>query len=176
MNDLLPPSATTQERALALSSARVSDVPCPIKSLWNPDTCPLHVLPWLAWALSVETWDASWPEFKKRAVVKSAISTAKTKGTRQAVADALNAIGVAVNVQEWFARTPQGAPHTFKIQIVAQDASLAAQALMVSEINRTKPLRAHYEIEFGVASSLPIGVVSIFRPAVFTRLDGAASF
>ena len=68
MNDLLPPSATKQERALALATSRVSDVPLPIRTLWNPDTCPLELLPWLAWALSVDTWDPNWSESIKRAV------------------------------------------------------------------------------------------------------------
>jgi phage tail P2-like protein len=126
--------------------------------------------------MSVDTWDTNWPEFKKRAVIKSAISTARSKGTRQAVTDALNSIGVAVNIQEWFNRTPAGDPHTFKIQIVAQDASLEAQAFMINEINRTKPLRSHYEIELGLASAMQIGVVSVLRPTVFTRLDGRTNY
>jgi phage tail P2-like protein len=176
MNDLLPPSATQEERALAMSAGRVSDVANPLRSLWNPETCPLHILPWLAWAMSVETWDTNWAEYKKREVIKNAIVTAMTKGTSQSVTDALNSIGVAVTMQEWFNQTPPAAPHTFKVRIASQDASFEAQAFMVNEINRTKPLRAHYLIEFGVTSSMQIGVIGILRPTVFTRLDGQTNY
>lgn len=176
MNDLLPPSATKQERALALSTARISDVPTPLRPLWNPDTCPVDLLPWLAWSLSVDTWSPTWSESTKRAVVRAAIATAKAKGTKKAVTDALSAIGAAVVMTEWFEKSPEGDPHTFTISIVAQDTSLEAQTLMVSEINRTKPLRSHYEIVFGTAATAPFNVVSLGRVAVFTRLDGRTTY
>lgn len=176
MNDLLPPSATSQERAIALSAGRVSDVQSPLRQLWNPDTCPIDILPWLAWALSVDTWNPNWAEVTKRAVVKSAIATAKYKGTKKAVADALSAIGAGVVMTEWFEKDPVGDPHTFTINIVASDTSLEAQEIMVSEIDRTKPLRSHYDIVFGVATEGSINIVGVLRPAVFTRLDGAATY
>lgn len=176
MNDLLPPSATSQERALALATARVSDVPSPLRQLWNPDTCPIEILPWLAWALSVDTWNPNWEEFTKRAVVSTAISTARIKGTRKAVSDALNALGAGVVLVEWFEKTPTGTPHTFTINIVAQDTSLEAQASMVSEIERTKPLRSHYDIVFGVAGMGEINLCGALRPAVYTRLDGGTTY
>ncbi len=176
MNDLLPPSATSQERSIALSAGRVSDVPSPIRPLWNPDTCPIDILPWLAWALSVDTWDSNWSEVTKRAVVRSAVETARYKGTRKAVADALAALGAGVVMVEWFDKDPVGDPHTFTINIVAQDTSIEMQAAMVSEIDRTKPLRSHYDIVFGVATEGSINICGVLRPGVFTRLDGAATY
>lgn len=176
MNDLLPPSATKQERSLALSTARISDVPTPLRPLWNPDTCPVDLLPWLAWSLSVDTWSPTWSETTKRAVVRSAIATAKTKGTKKAVTDALSAIGAGVVMTEWFEKSPEGDPHTFTINIVAQDTGLEAQALMVSEIERTKPLRSHYDIIFGVTGTGPFNIVTLGRCAVFVRLDGQATY
>jgi phage tail P2-like protein len=161
---------------MALAAARVSDVPSPLRPLWNPDTCPLDLLPWLAWSLSVDTWSPSWSETTKRAVVRSAIETARRKGTKKAVTDALNAIGAGAVMTEWFDKTPVGTPHTFTISIVAQDASVEAQALMVSEINRTKPLRSHYDIVFGVAGTGPFNIVPLGRCAVFVRLDGQATY
>lgn len=161
---------------MALATARVSNVPSPLRPLWNPDTCPVDILPWLAWALSVDTWNPDWPEFTKRAVVRTAISTARQKGTKKAVSDALNAIGAGAVMVEWFEKSPVGDPHTFTINIVAQDTSLQAQALMVSEINRTKPLRSHYDIVFGAATQGSINIVSLARVAVFTRLDGRTTY
>jgi phage tail P2-like protein len=176
MNNLLPPSATKQERDMALATARVSNVPSPLRSLWDPNTCPLDLLPWLAWALSVDTWNPEWPELTKRAVVRTAITTARVKGTKKSVVDALNAIGAGAVMTEWFERSPAGTPHTFRVTIVAQDTSLEAQALMTSAINRTKPLRSHYDIVFGAATSGTINIVSICRLAVFTRLDGQTTY
>jgi len=176
MNDLLPPSATKQERDMALATSRVSNVASPLRPLWNPDTCPLDILPWLAWALSVDTWSPSWSEVTKRAVVRTAIETARRKGTKKAVTDALNAIGAGAVMTEWFDKSPVGTPHTFTISLVAQDTSVEAQALMVSEINRTKPLRSHYDIVFGVSTTGPFNIVSLGRVAVFTRLDGQATY
>lgn len=176
MNSLLPPNATTSERSLALTTARVSDVPSPIRPLWNPDECPLELLPWLAWALSVDTWDAAWPESVKRAVVRNAVQTARLKGTKSAVSSALAALGAGTVLVEWFEKSPAGTPHTFTINIVSADVSLAMQAAIASEINRTKPLRSHYDIVFGVATGADINVVSILRATVFTRLDGGATY
>jgi phage tail P2-like protein len=175
-NDLLPPSATKQERDMALATARVSNVPSPLRSLWDPNTCPLELLPWLAWALSVDTWNPEWPELTKRAVVRMAITTARVKGTKKSVVDALNAIGSGAVMTEWFERSPAGTPHTFRVTIVAQDTSLEAQALMTSEINRTKPLRSHYDIVFGASGESSLNIVGVLRPAVFVRLDGGSIY
>jgi phage tail P2-like protein len=106
--NLLPSNSTPAERAIAESIARVSDVPVPIRDTWNPETCPVELLPWLAWTLSVEAWDASWEDFRKRAVIKSAVDTARTKGTRMAVSEALAALGASVVMTEWFELDPPG--------------------------------------------------------------------
>ena len=53
--DLLPANATPLERALAETTARLSDVAVPIRDLWSPENCPTELLPWLAWALSVDS-------------------------------------------------------------------------------------------------------------------------
>ncbi len=176
MNDLLPPNATKQERDMANATSRISNVPSPLRPLWNPDTCPVDLLPWLAWALSVDVWVPTWTETTKRAVVRTAVDTARRKGTKQAVTDALDAIGAGVVITEWFEKSPVGTPHTFTISIVAQDTSLEAQAVMVQEINRTKPLRSHYDIIFGTAGTASLNIVSLGRVAVFTRLDGQATY
>lgn len=176
MSDLLPPNATTQERSLALSAGRVSAVPSPLRDLWNPATCPIEILPWLAWTLSVDTWDSTWPENIKRAVVASSVEVARLKGTRKAVSEALRSLGAGTVLVEWFQKSPVGTPHTFTVNIVSADVSLAMQAAMVSEIDRTKPLRSHYDIVFGVATEGSINVVGVLRPAVFVRLDGGATY
>lgn len=78
---LLPGNATPFERAGAGTVARLSDVPTPIEQLWRPWDCREDLLPWLAWALSVDVWDDDWPEERKRSVVARAIALHRIKGT-----------------------------------------------------------------------------------------------
>lgn len=93
VNSLLPHNATPQEVALELTTARVGAVDVPIRDLWNPDTCPTAHLPWLAWALSVDSWEAAWPEEVKRQALRRSVAVHRRKGTPAAVREALEAVG-----------------------------------------------------------------------------------
>jgi phage tail P2-like protein len=93
MNSLLPPNATPQETAIEAATARIAEVPVPNAALWNPATCPAALLPWLAWALSVDDWDGTWPEERQRAVISASVAVHRRKGTRGAVVAALAAAG-----------------------------------------------------------------------------------
>lgn len=67
---LLPSNASAYE--LAHSDVSGARRPLPawlIKSVWNPWTCPLDLLPYLAAGLGLEIWRDSWPEARKREVV-----------------------------------------------------------------------------------------------------------
>jgi len=173
---VLPSNSTPAERALADSIARISAVPVPIRDTWNPETCPAHLLPWLAWTLSVEAWDTSWEEFRKRAVIKSAVETARTKGTRMAVAEALSALGASVVMTEWFETEPPGIPHTFTIDIVGNTTTIEMQNTMASEVDRTKPLRSHVAINWGIEFEGSVNVVGVLRVGSLERIDGVAEF
>ncbi len=153
-HSLLPPNRTPAEEATELTCARMSDLPVAIGDLWNPDACPADLLPWLAWALSVEEWAAAWSEEHKRAVVRRAIRVHRLKGTRRAVELALDALGFSIDLVEWF---EEGAPeHTFRLDAFAPDIFDAGQALdagLVATITRlveaTKPARAHWSLRVG---------------------------
>jgi phage tail P2-like protein len=102
---LLPPNATPQEAAIDLASARIGDVPVPLDRLWNPLTCPESALPWLAWALSVDEWDAGWPEDRRRATIAQAVFVHRRKGTLASVRAALSAAGLGTaTITENFGR------------------------------------------------------------------------
>lgn len=116
-NDLLPHNASPQERALSAVAVRLSDVPVLVRESWNPDTCPAALLPWLAWAYSVDEWDSSWTEAEKREVIKSSLYVHKRKGTIRAIDRALSPLGYLIDVQEWWEETPQATPYTFKVVI-----------------------------------------------------------
>jgi len=122
---LLPPSASKLERALEQSFKESLDgISIPIRSLWNPDTCPLSVLPWLAWAFSVDSWEPSWTEAQQRSIVKNSLIIHKYKGTIGAVKRALDSIGYQWEIVEWWQDTPKGDPYTFRIDIHVRDRAI----------------------------------------------------
>lgn len=145
MSSLLPNNATTFEDSLSESIARISDVPTPARTVWNADDCPADLLPWLAWAFSVDFWDASWSDDQKRASIKTAVSVQRYKGTIGAVKQALAALGYAVTITEWFEQDPPGDPYTFDVNVDMSQtgADLAGLQKIISYINVTKNLRSH---------------------------------
>lgn len=91
---LLPANATSSERAIeTVIAERTAGIDAPISKLWNADTCPEELLPWMAWALSVETWDHDWSEDAKREVLRKSIQVHRLKGTVQSVQGALKSAG-----------------------------------------------------------------------------------
>jgi phage tail P2-like protein len=90
---LLPDNATPQEIALDMATARLGDVPVDIRTVMTPSDCPAPLLPWLAWALSVDEWDAAWTEETKRVAIAASIGVHQRKGTRAAVRAAIDAAG-----------------------------------------------------------------------------------
>lgn len=144
-SELLPPNSTAQERAIADVTARDSVVPVPIRETWDPDSCPVEVLPWLAWAFSVDTWDAAWSEQEKRAAIRSAVAVHKYKGTIGAVREALAGFDIAIGVQEWFNQLPTGDPYTFLITLELDQRGLDINDLQSIHrvIQAAKNLRSH---------------------------------
>ena len=112
MIDLLPPNATKQERDLSNVVQTIAEVEVPIDKLWKPLECPIDVLSFLAWALSVDDWDTNWTETQKRNVVNNSVEVHRHKGTFGAVRKALEALGYDVVINE-----NTGVPFTFRIAI-----------------------------------------------------------
>ena len=145
MSDLLPYNATDQERALAETTARISNVPVVVREVWNPDTCPSNVLPWLAWAFSVDDWDSNWTDEQKRRVIKESVYSQRIKGTTGAVTRQLAALGYQIQILEWFQQTPQGAPYTFDVYITGDQYPLTPKDFnkVLEVIDTNKNLRSH---------------------------------
>jgi len=100
---ILPPNATDLERNLEQSATRTMEqLPVPIRDLWNPDTCPLHLLPWLAWALDVEQWQSDWAESIQRAAIKASFEVHNRMGTAGGLRLALESLGYSyVHITEY---------------------------------------------------------------------------
>lgn len=141
----LPPNATALERALAATMASVLDlVPLRAREVWDMDTCPAELLPWLAWTYGVDAWDDQWTEEQKRKVIKSSVSVHRYKGTIGAVKDAIGALGLDAQVQEWFNQVPPGDPYTFKLIINAQQVGISQLQFMrlLETVNSARNLRS----------------------------------
>ncbi|SUW63505.1 Bacteriophage P2-related tail formation protein [Buttiauxella agrestis] len=112
---LLPVGSSPLELAAAKACAELTRVPVPLRQLWNPETCPAPLLPYLAWALSVDRWDETWPVDIKRGVIKAAKYLHKHKGTIGAIRRVVEPLGYLINVTEWW--QTNDAPGTFRLDI-----------------------------------------------------------
>lgn len=145
MSELLPHNATGFETALDDVTARIGAVPVRVRDVWDPDTCPENVLPWLAWALSIDQWNTAWTAQQKRDAIKAAILVQKVKGTIGAVRAGLSAIDLDTRVVEWHREQTPGAPYTYRLLIdaSANAATLAEILEALDTIERVKSLRSH---------------------------------
>lgn len=174
MTPLLPPNASNLEKALACA-VQTPATGVPLASLWNPDTCPAALLPWLAWQLGVDNWSDAWSEAARRERIRTAMDIHRHKGTRGAVLAGMTALGSDATVIEWWQTEPPGAPHTFAIDILVDDLpaeQLTADYLVTlqREVNRTKPLRSHVTFGQRATCAAAIGVFAVARPCLFRRL------
>lgn len=101
-NSLLPPSASNFMRCAEAVGTRITDIPVDLNTLWSPDTCPVHLLPYLARAFSVDRWDRNWPEETKRQVIRDAWLIHRHKGTISALRRAVEPLGYLIEVKEWW--------------------------------------------------------------------------
>lgn len=142
---LLPGNASELERLAAEALAQIERVPVPIRDLWNPDTCPVALLPYLAWAFSVDRWSQSWPESAKRAAIRAAYFIHAHKGTIGALRRVVEPLGYLIEVREWWEEVPLGVPGTFRLLIGVLDSGITEE--MYQEltwlIDDAKPLTRH---------------------------------
>ena len=130
-SSLLPSSATPLERAIADVTDRVTALPVDvIRTLWDPWTCPVDLLPWLAWTLSVDDWSASWTEQQRRATIAASIEVHRHKGTIGALRRSLSALGYEITITE-----NVDGPYTFRLTINANNTPLT-DAEAYAEVTR----------------------------------------
>lgn len=140
---LLPVGSSTLEVAAAKAASEIARVPVPLRTLWNPDTCPLKLLPYLAWAFSVDRWDSEWPEEAKREVVRNAWFVHAHKGTIGAVRRVIEPLGYLINVTEWWETNDP--PGTFRLDVGVLESGITEA--MYNEMERliadAKPVSRH---------------------------------
>lgn len=140
---LLPPSVSNFMRSAEAGTQRVTNIPVDLRKLWTPDECPLALLPYLAWALSVDRWDKNWSEQVKRQVIKSAWVIHRQKATIAALYRAVEPLGYVIKVTEWW--EVDDPPGTFRMDIGVLESGISEE--MYFELERliadAKPTSRH---------------------------------
>jgi phage tail P2-like protein len=162
-NSLLPPGSSVLERRLAQACGGISGLNVPLRDLWNPDTCPVNFLPYLAWAFSVDRWDESWTESVKRKVVKDAFYIHQHKGTISAIRRVVEPLGYLIRVIEWWKTNDE--PGTFRLDVGVLDTGITEE--MYHELERViadaKPCSRHLiglSITLDANGTVPVAVAS----------------
>lgn len=145
---LLPHNATPQEVALDEATARVGAVPAPVRDVWSPQACPPDLLPWLAWAMSVDNWSPDWTVAQKRGAIARSAEVHRLKGTRAALNAAIEGLQFGPLITEWWEETPVGEPYTFAAQITVEQAPIETMEIydsLVEVVNSAKNVRSHFD-------------------------------
>ena len=180
MASLLPPSSTAQERTLEAATARIGELAVPLRALWNADTCPVDLLPWLAWEFGVDEWDNAWSEEAKRATIRESLQIQRKKGSIWSIRRVLENAGYGTaEIIEGKATvlydgsvtyngfSVHGEPSRWATYRVVLDRPIAnKQAEQVRRILRhTAPARCHLlELNYTAAANIHDGAI---------RYDGA---
>lgn len=143
---LLPPNASQLLRDLEEIFGDSFDLPTLNRYVVNPDLAPAHILPWLAWALSVDDWSDNWSETIRRNVIKASIEVHRKKGTIGSLKKALQAFNYTnIKVEEWF---EYGAdPYFFRVFFDVREPGFDVNILpqVQKVIESTKNARSHLE-------------------------------
>lgn len=142
---LFNPNATALERRLAeVCADAFRNQPVVVEHLWNADQCPPGLLPWLAWANSVDRWDADAPTDLKRRAIREARHIHSHKGTLSAIRRAVADFGRLDGITEWWQTTPPGEPGTFQLRIeLLNPDDATATTNLLQAIDITKPISRH---------------------------------
>jgi phage tail P2-like protein len=132
MKSLLPLNSTQLERAMEATFFEKTIIP--LRDLYSADTCPVHLLPHLAWAWSVDRWDYRWTEATKRAAIKASYYIHAHKGTIGALRRVVEPLGYLIEIIEWFKMVPEGVPGTFALKVGVLDTGITEE--MYQELER----------------------------------------
>lgn len=150
---LLPGNAYDLERQAAQAMAQIERVPIPLRQLWNPNTCPTQLLPYLAWSLSVDRWDGNWSDATKRAAIRASFFIHSRKGTIGALRRVVEPLGYLIEIIEWWQTAPEGVPGTFALKVGVLETGITEEMYqeLTFLIDDAKPRSRHLT---GLAISL----------------------
>ena len=173
---LLPPNSTALERAFdAVTDASLDGLSVPVGDVWSPDRCPTDLLPFLAWGVSIDIWDTTWPEATKREAIAGAIDEQRRKGTRAALRKALDRIDPLIGMTEWFEDPTTLEPYTFRLDLPDRNTSTVVYdgptiETLLRDVAAVKPLRAHVIASYSINAISQAGIVSAIQFGAVGRI------
>ena len=158
---LLPPTATKLEKNL--SQTITCEPPIPLRSLWDPQTCPYELLPYLAWQYSVDRWDEKWSEQIKRKVIAEAFEIHKFKGTKESIRRAVEPFGFLIKIIEWWQNNQT--PGSFALEIGVSDTGITEEyynelSRIIDDVKPVSRQLSNLVIQLISKGFLPIGASS----------------
>lgn len=157
--DLAPANSPAMERELARLSAALDQIdPSVIETIWDAWNCPRSLLPWLAWAMSVDVWDEGWSDIVKRQAIADSPFYHRIKGTVRAVETALALALRPYELTEWFDHIPERrrGTATIFVETTLDDIPRILRAIRPLVMAAKPKTRA---IAFGAGESLPGTIV-----------------
>ena len=156
---LLPVGSSVLEVAAAEACKKIEEIPVPLRRLWNAKTCPLALLPYLAWAWSVDRWDQGWSESTKRSVVAASEYVHRHKGTIGSLRRVVEPLGYLIRIVEWWQTNDE--PGTFRLDVGVLDTGITEE--MYNELERliadAKPCSRHLiglSINLDTSGAIPV--------------------
>jgi phage tail P2-like protein len=156
-------SATPGQVALAEVDANrlVRIEPEIIATLWDPWRCPAKLLPFLAWALSVDIWDETWSEIDKRREIAASPLLHRIKGTRGAIERSLGRMGLSYIVTEWWEPHPIRRRGTIGVFVDSGERDLVTvRSEAAARTASSKPKSRLAELTVGELAAGSLGVVA----------------
>ncbi len=94
----------------------------------------------------VLVWRDSWDDATKRNVLRSTIQSLRILGTKAAIINVLSGLNGRAELTEWYEMSPQGTPHTFKVDVYQEAGFISEDTFsdLVRMINQAKPVRSQY--------------------------------
>lgn len=129
----------------------------------------------LSWQFDTKVWRESWPVDLKRSVIKTVIKEKSKKGTRSAVKGAMESLGSAAFIKEWWEYSPETTPYTFDVTLTINDIPGQSSADMQQDlrlrIDDTKPARSHYTLNLAAQAEGFMAFSGAARVANYRRMS-----
>ena len=179
--DLVPDSIKSDERVANAIAAIDGELSALSSLLFTPalyariSQLPGNVLDHIAWQVDSKIWRDTWPVSLKRSVIRTVILEKAKKGTRTAVEKALDSLGSAYEIREWFEMDPPGDPYTFDITVtltnVPGQVSEQTQKDLRLRIDDTKSARSHYTLSLASQGEAALALIGGVRPVTYVRFN-----
>ena len=172
MSKLLPPNSTRLEKSVATQADRIIAISVGFAAMHHVDSCPVPYLPWLAWSLRVDFWDADGTDQQKRQAIRDGRTFNLSRGTADALNYALQQVTPAYQLLAWHQLTPKGMPFTFTVQLPeAQFYSINDIQTIHAAVDTAKSARDLYSVQARIFTDSTVVVAGAAREGQRVRLS-----